>query len=118
VLSRYGEPGAILDQLYKQYLPMAEKTGTLWEHKDTGASCNHGFASNVAHILYRDILGIRIDPIAKTVTFSIPSIALDWCEGHIPVADGWIDAKWVREGDAVTHGLSVPKGFRTKVFYS
>lgn len=30
------------------FLPMAEKTGTLWEHKDNAASCDHGFASYVA----------------------------------------------------------------------
>jgi hypothetical protein len=27
---------------------MAEKTGTLWEHKNQAASCDHGFASYVA----------------------------------------------------------------------
>jgi alpha-L-rhamnosidase len=26
---------------------MADKTGTLWEHADTYASCNHGFASHI-----------------------------------------------------------------------
>lgn len=31
---------------------MAELTGTLWEHKNTFASCNHGFASYVAALIY------------------------------------------------------------------
>ncbi len=31
---------------------MAELTGTLWEHKNTFASCNHGFASYVAVLIY------------------------------------------------------------------
>ncbi len=115
MLSRYDEPALILDQLYKNYLPMAQRTGTLWEHKDTSASCNHGFAAHVAHILYRDILGIHYDPGSKTVELKIPRIALDWCEGHIPVDDEWIDAKWVRDGDETTYTLSVPKGFKRSV---
>lgn len=28
------------------FLPMAQKTGTLWEHMHSGASCNHGFTSH------------------------------------------------------------------------
>jgi hypothetical protein len=33
------------------FLPMAEKTGTLWEHKHNAASCDHGFASYVAIVI-------------------------------------------------------------------
>lgn len=36
----------------KAYLgPMADLTGTLWEHNDTRASCCHAFAANVLHCL-------------------------------------------------------------------
>jgi len=35
------------------FLPMAEKTGTLWEHDLPSASCCHGFASHVAVVLDR-----------------------------------------------------------------
>ena len=34
---------------------MAERNGTLWEHKDVNASCNHGFASHV--LIWLDMLG-------------------------------------------------------------
>lgn len=34
---------------------MAQRTGTLWEHKDLKASCNHGFASHV--LVWLDKLG-------------------------------------------------------------
>lgn len=34
---------------------MANLTGTLWEHKDIKASCNHGFASHV--LVWLDKLG-------------------------------------------------------------
>ena len=30
------------------FLPMAKETGTLWEHKTSGTSCDHGFASYIA----------------------------------------------------------------------
>lgn len=35
------------------FLPMAEKTGTLWEHDAPTASCCHGFASHIAVVLDR-----------------------------------------------------------------
>ncbi len=42
----------VYEQLQREirdfYLPMAQQTGTLWEHPHTGASCNHGFAAVVA----------------------------------------------------------------------
>ena len=115
VLSRGQHTDLILEQLRMNYLPMAQRTGTLWEHKDTSASCNHGFASHVAHILYRDVLGIRVDLGSKTVEFRIPETDLDWCEGHIPIGNEWIHAKWMRKGGTVTHQLNVPKGFKTRI---
>lgn len=33
------------------FLPMAQTTGTLWEHKNQAASCDHGFASYVAVVI-------------------------------------------------------------------
>ena len=33
------------------FLPMAQKTGTLWEHKHSRSSCDHGFASYVAIVI-------------------------------------------------------------------
>ena len=115
ILSRYGEASLVLDQLRKSYLPMAKKTLTLWEHKDTSASCNHGFASHVAHILYRDVLGVRIDPAGKVVEFRIPDLPLEWCEGRMPVEGGCVDASWRRRDGRTIHRLSVPRGYRTEV---
>lgn len=112
ILSRYGRHDLVLDQLYKTYLPMAEKTGTLWEHKDTSASCNHGFASHVAHILYRDVLGIKIDPGAKTVEFNPPNLPLDWCTGRIPAGNDWIEANWHKSGNTIRSKISVPRVYQ------
>lgn len=45
----------LYDKLQKEitafFLPMAEKTGTLWENMSDYASCCHGFASHVAYWL-------------------------------------------------------------------
>lgn len=41
----------VLEEIKKYFLYMAETTGTLWEHIDTHASCNHGFASYVSNLI-------------------------------------------------------------------
>ena len=41
------------------FLGMANRTGTLWEHDSTYASCNHGFASHV--LVWLDALGYLAD---------------------------------------------------------
>ncbi|MBO5355352.1 MAG: hypothetical protein J6B09_04715 [Clostridia bacterium] len=55
LLCRYGRYD-ILDRNIRDYYGyMAEKTGTLWEHENTSASCNHGFASHV--LCWMKVLG-------------------------------------------------------------
>ena len=51
IMFEHGEYDALLRDIKAFFLPMAEKTGTLWEHMYDGASCNHGFASHVAYWL-------------------------------------------------------------------
>ena len=41
----------VITNIRKYFLPMAEKTGTLWEHDSSTGSCNHGFASYVIYWL-------------------------------------------------------------------
>jgi alpha-L-rhamnosidase len=41
------------------FLGMANRTGTLWEHDSTYASCNHGFASHV--LVWLNALGYLAD---------------------------------------------------------
>lgn len=89
LLSRTGQIRQLLDEMKGYFLYMAERTGTLWEHNGTQASCDHGFASHVVVALYRDILGVRmIDYEKKTISVNPPlGLALTWCEGEIPVSD-------------------------------
>ncbi len=41
----------LVDYIKYFFLPMAEATGTLWEHKNNAASCDHGFASYIGAVI-------------------------------------------------------------------
>ena len=60
-LSREGLASQVLDETKSYFLYMAEQTGTLWEHIDTAASCNHGFASYIAVLYRRNFMRKGID---------------------------------------------------------
>lgn len=47
LLSRAELGELLLENIEGFFGYMAARTGTLWEHNDTSASCNHGFASHV-----------------------------------------------------------------------
>lgn len=53
LLYRAGMYEAVLENIRGYFIGMAEQTGTLWEHDNTTASCNHGFASHVIYWLER-----------------------------------------------------------------
>ncbi len=50
-LLEQGEYQRVVSEIEEYFYPMAEKTGTLWEHTAPRASCCHGFTSIVAVIL-------------------------------------------------------------------
>ncbi len=58
LLCRYGLNDVLYDNIRGYFEYMADMTGTLWEHIDTFASCNHGFASHVIYWMKR--LGIVV----------------------------------------------------------
>ena len=47
-LMRIGFRDKVAENILGYFYGMAQKTGTLWEHQESIASCNHGFASHVA----------------------------------------------------------------------
>lgn len=53
ILFEEGRYDKVLREIESFFLPMAEKTGTLWENMTDYASCCHGFASHVAYWLNR-----------------------------------------------------------------
>lgn len=47
ILFKLGKDKQLAEDIKDYYYDMACKTGTLWEHADTRASCNHGFSSYI-----------------------------------------------------------------------
>lgn len=66
-LCELNENKRVLEESKELFYRMAAKTGTLWEHNDTRASCNHGFASVIAVLLLRSICGFEEIKNGKTV---------------------------------------------------
>lgn len=116
LLSRMGLGQKALDESVAFFLYMAEKTGTLWENVDDAASCNHGFASHVVHFLKRDVLGLRkVDLQKRSILFQLSRIDLEWCEGKIPVPEGYIHVQWWKQPGGVDYKLDVPAGYVANV---
>lgn len=112
LLSRYGHPAQIKKELSDYYLYMADRTGTLWENVGAEASCNHGFASHVAHSLYRDLLGVRkIDAQARTVRLQVADVGLDWCQGRLLTPDGPVVVRWWKDKGRTLCHVDLPAGY-------
>jgi alpha-L-rhamnosidase len=112
LLSRYGRQAQIEKELVDYFLYMADQTGTLWENVGAYASCDHGFASHVAHSLYRDVLGVReIDVQKKLVRLRIADVGLDWCEGTVPTPDGTGTVSWRKDKGKLVHRADLPAGY-------
>ena len=116
LLSRYGRSRQMLDESIDYWLCMAETTGTLWEHLQTTASCNHGFTSHVCHALYRDVLGLReVDRRRKRLTLRFSDLPLEWCRGRIPTADGPVVLSWRKERGKIAYRVEMPAGYTVAV---
>ncbi|MDR3196284.1 MAG: hypothetical protein LBU34_00315, partial [Planctomycetaceae bacterium] len=116
LLSCYGLPRQMLAEVQDYFYPMAEKTGTLWENMLATNSCNHGFASYIGHVLYRDTLGINaIDYLNKEITIQFNEIDLESCNGSIPIGKEKIELQWQRSEDRIRYSLKVPKSYKIKI---
>lgn len=117
LLSQAGRSGQILQETRDWFLTMADRTGTLWEHLDTRASCCHGFAAIASEYLFRDVLGVRrIDRMSKTVVVEpSPDVPLDWCEGDVPLSSSEkMSVKWRKVGASVLVDVELPCGWSRK----
>jgi alpha-L-rhamnosidase len=116
LLSDVGRSQQILDESIAYLFYMVERTGTLWENVDAGASCDHGFASHAVHTLYRDVLGVRrIDPVGKRVEIQFSDLSLERCEGTIPTGDGKVHLQWSKKGNAIEYQVETPSGYTVTV---
>ena len=117
LLSKYGLSKQILNESIATYKAMADRTGTLWESLKPKASCNHGFASHLTNVLYRDVLGVyEILPCKRTVRLRFIDSGLEWCKGSIPVGDEQLDVEWRRLSNGEFDvKLKLPKGFSYEI---
>jgi alpha-L-rhamnosidase len=116
LLSRWGRAQQLLDESVGYLLYMAERTGTLWEVAEESASCNHGFASHTAHLLYRDVLGLaRLDPVNRSVRLRFNDLKMSWCRGSVPVPGGAVGVEWRRRGRRIVYHLDAPAGYTLEV---
>ena len=53
------EYAMILDESIGYFYGMSQKTGTLWEHDNPRASCNHGFASAIAWLILTSLQALE-----------------------------------------------------------
>jgi alpha-L-rhamnosidase len=112
LLSREGLCRQMKDELVDYFLYMADRTGTLWENTGEYASCDHGFASHIAHVLYRDTLGIySIDTVGKHITLRFSDTDIEWCKGSLPTPDGIVSFEWHKENGKICWKANVPEGY-------
>lgn len=116
ILSRHNLQDQIIMEIQDYFYSMAAQTGTLWEHMQSFASCNHGFASYIGHVLYRDVLGLKeIDYVNKNITVHFTNITIEKCQGSIPVGDEVINLEWTRSNNTIRYALTVPPGYSTNI---
>ncbi|MBU4459825.1 MAG: hypothetical protein KJ579_04595, partial [Verrucomicrobia bacterium] len=116
LLSRAGRSQQILDEAIGYWLYMADRTGTLWEHDAPQASCNHGFASHAAHVLLRDVLGLRrVDPVGRTLEVCFADVKLERCKGSVPTPDGPVALEWRTVGDRLLYTLATPAAWKVGI---
>ena len=85
LLMRLGRREVLMEECIKYFLPMAEKTGTLWEHNGELASCDHGFASYVIKWILYALTGY--DVLAPEKGVAENGIGID-CTVILPQSQG------------------------------
>ena len=121
LLSRAGRARQIVEETRNRFLPMAERTGTLWEHLDERASCCHGFCAVAAEYLMRDVLGVRaIDRLSQKVKLRLPAdMPLDWVEATVPLTSASVaEIAWRKGPDGVPkYEIKLPEGWESVLFH-
>ena len=116
LLARAGRRRQILDEAADYWLFQAERTGTLWENDRPSASCNHGFAAHAAHVLLRDVLGLRtVDIPAQRLVVGFSDLKLGFCRGRVPTPAGFVDFEWTRRDGEIDYRLRTPPGWNVEI---
>lgn len=114
LLSAAGLSAQIIDETRDYFSGMAERTGTLWEHDNISNSCDHGFASHTAVLLYRDVLGVAaVDSLRRQVVLKVhKDLPLEFCRGRIPLSDREVlSIGWKKKSGEVIVDYDLPQGW-------
>ncbi len=104
------------ERMHLKFVRSSENRPITVKNISTHASLNHGFASHIVHVLYRDVLGIaNIDVENKTVSFRIPEIDLAFCRGATPRGDEIFEFEWEKDGDTILFRHFVPDGYKIDI---
>ena len=116
LLARENLAQQLVDETVAGWLYMAERTGTLWERPNAESSTNHGLTAHMAHLIYRDVLGLsKLDLFGKTIQVRFNRLNLAWCEGRIPTPDGDVTISWRRENGELHYRVEAPQGYKVAV---
>ena len=113
LLSVANRADQILDESVEYNEYMADITGTLWENTGSSASCNHGFASHVAHVFIRDVLGVReVSASGDRIVLRAPTLErLEYASGSVPIPGGTLRLRWEKkDGEARYVVVEAPEG--------
>ena len=113
LLSQNGLGRQLVGEAVDFFYPMVQLTGTLWENMTPEASCNHGFAAHVAHVLLRDAAGLyEVDRTGKTLTLRLRDVGLEHCSATLPVAEGDIKIDWTLSDGKFDYDITLPRGWK------
>jgi alpha-L-rhamnosidase len=114
LLTRHGLHAQAVREIKAFFEPMADRTGTLWEHMAPQASCNHGFASHVVKWLADAVLGVAaLDHVGRAVAVHDVSadVPVDWAQATVPVGGERLEVRWSRGSRA---SVSAPARYRVE----
>ena len=116
MLSQNNLQKQLLDEVEKGFLYMAETTGTLWEHMNANASCNHGFAAHAGFVLLRDFAGFHsIDQIKKSIIIQFNDSDMNSCEATVPVGQEFIQLNWEKNGKKLIYSINTPDQYKIEI---
>ncbi|WP_312372790.1 alpha-L-rhamnosidase-related protein [Lachnoclostridium sp.] len=116
LLSKFYERDRVIKEIEGYFLGMAVKVGTLWEHNEPYASCNHGFASHVIRCIHRDAVGIsRIDKIGKVIEMHPVNQLFTSLDLILPIDGEQLKIHISSDEKGVHREVIVPKGYELLV---
>lgn len=102
----------ILEECRNLFLPMMRRTGTLWENLNERGSCCHGFASYLAVLFYKNILGAEADTVRRIVHLHPVRCDIGRIEADLPAEEGAVHIRAEISSAGARYHITAPRGYR------